>query len=355
MIKNNRIAFIIGTMKRGGAERVVSLLANYYIKKNWEVDIILLLGNEIEYELDPNINIILLSNDKKTRIGQLPNWIYGMRTYMKNYKPTTVLSFIARINIITAISSIGLKLNIVVSERNDPSKDGRSIFVRLATEYVYRRVNHVVFQTKEAQSYFSESVKANSTIIYNPISVPYKTRYSPGHIVSVGRLERQKNHKLLIKSFKSIHHMYPNYTLTIYGEGTLRNELERLIDSLGLNGSVFLPGNVQNIHEKLTQKEIFVLSSDYEGLSNALLEAMTMGMPCISTNCAGSKEIIESGKNGLLIPIGDEKKMVKAMKLLIENKNFAKELGREARKKSKYFSSDLILKEWEKILEEDLR
>lgn len=350
-MKKKRIAFVLGSMKRGGAERVISILSNHYASKGWVVDIILLLSGECDYELDQKIRIISLAGTG-SRLRQLPDWIFGIRKYLKEYRPDTILSFAARINIITAVAAFGIRTNLVVSERNDPEMDGRSFIVRLATNLIYPRTSRVVFQTKKAQACFNDRVIENSSVIYNPINVSHKaSNQSSNKIVAVGRLEPQKNHELLVTAFKSVHTLFPQYKLYIYGEGTLRNHLEELVRNLGLESSVFMPGNVDNVHDELSDAEFFVLSSDYEGLSNALLEAMMMGLPCISTDCAGSSEIIQSGKNGLLVPVGSKEKLAEAMKQLILDRDLALRLGKEAQNTSKLFASKNILTEWELVLE----
>lgn len=352
MNSKKRIVFILGSMGRGGAERVVSIISNHYANKDWDVDIILLLDSKCEYNLNNKIKIISLANKNKSRISQLPNWILGIRSYLKKYKPNTVLSFAARINIISAIANIGIKNHFIVSERNDPNKDGRSMWVKIGTYLLYPHVNKVVFQTKQAQSYFNEKIILNSDIIYNPVNIDVKYKsINSKKIVAVGRLEPQKNHKLLIASFKEVIDMFPEYSLIIYGEGTLRKELEGIISELGMMDKVSLPGNIKNIHQKLLEAEFFVLSSDYEGLSNALLEAMMMGLPCISTDCAGSNEVITSGENGILVPVGNKDSLVDAMKLLIKNREFALSLGKQAEETSNQFSSTNIIRKWESVLE----
>ncbi|HFK1432571.1 TPA: glycosyltransferase family 4 protein [Bacillus cereus] len=347
-----RITFLIGSMRRGGAERVISILANTYANKGWKVDILTLLDDANEYQLNSNINVKSIGVKGYSRIRQLPNWINSIRRYVIEEKPDRIVSFIARINIITILSCIGLNKKIIVSERNDPRADGRSKGVQFATRLFYPLADMVVFQTKWAQSCFSMKIQKNSVIIPNPISLTKKaSNKKEKKIVAVGRLVEQKNHELLIRSFKEVYDISPEYSLYIYGEGDLRNELTKVIKELGLEKSVFLPGNVSNIHEKISDAEIFVLSSNYEGLSNALLEAMMMGIPCISTNCAGSNEIIKNNKNGLLVPIGSTDALVEAMRKLIVEPEFANHLGEEAKKTLKKFDSQAVLREWESIIE----
>ncbi|GMQ60448.1 glycosyltransferase family 4 protein [Vallitalea sediminicola] len=347
-----RIAFIIGCMGRGGAERVISILANHYAEKGWQVDILLLLNNRCDYQLNRNIKIIPICNENKSKISYLPKWMYGIRKYIIQNKPDRIVSFVARINIITILASIGLNKHIVVSERNDPASDGRSIIVRLATRILYPLVDCVVFQTKWAQSCFSKRVQNKSEIILNPIHVnTVASNNKEKKIVAVGRLLEQKNHAMLIRAFKKVNDEYSDYKLYIYGEGKLRDVLTKQIQELELVEAVFLPGNVSDIHEKIADAEVFVLSSNYEGLSNALLEAMMMGLPCISTDCAGANEVIQNGENGLLIPIGVTDKLIEAMKELTSNREFAIQLGEEAEITSQEFAKHNVLKKWEEVIE----
>lgn len=352
-IKNNskRIAFLIGSMGKGGAERVISVIANDFANKGWKVDILLLLDDNCAYNLHKNINLIPICDTQKSRIKQLPYWLKRIRTYAREKSPHTIVSFVARINIITLLACIGMKKNIIVSERNDPSADGRSSFVKVATYLLYPLSNCIVFQTKRAKHCFPSYIRKNSMIIPNPINVNVKHQSDiENKIVSVGRLIEQKNHSMLIDAFQSIHQMYPDFKLCIYGEGKLRERLQRQIEEYDLKEFVDLPGNITNIHEEIANAKMFVLPSNYEGLSNALLEAMSIGLPCISTNCAGSDEVIKHNYNGKLISIGNTAELIESMKELIENDALSKEIRAQAKESSKKFNSVTVLKKWEKIL-----
>lgn len=171
-------------------------------------------------------------------------------------------------------------------------------------------------------------------------------------IVNVGRLEEQKNQDLLIRAFSRFHESHPAYTLSIYGEGALRGKLKEKIKSLNLQNVVHLEGRSNQIHQAISDVEIFVLSSDYEDLSNALLEAMMMGFPCISTDCEGSTDVIENGVNGLLIHRGEEDELVSALTLLAENAELGENLGGMARETTKRFRRSEVCQEWAEMIEQ---
>lgn len=350
-LESKRICFLIGSMGKGGAERVISVIANAFSDKGWKVDILLLLDDTCDYNLNRNINLIPLCKERRSRVRQLPSWLFGIRRYVKEKKPDTIVSFIARINIITLLACFGLNKRVLVSERNDPATDGRSIFVRLATYILYPLAECIVFQTNWAKSCFPTTIQNKGVIIPNPINVQVSASdKKEKKIVAVGRLIEQKNHSMLIEAFKKVNKVYPEYKLIIYGEGKLRETLEKQIQNIKLEKSVFLPGSVTDIHQKISDAKIFVLSSNYEGLSNALLEAMFMGLPCISTDCAGSNEVIKNNLNGKLVPVGDGDRLATAIKELIEHDDLSIKLGEEAKETSKTFDSKNVLKKWEEIL-----
>lgn len=339
-------------MQRDGAERVISILADYYCKKGWAVDIITLLNSRCDYDLDENINLVPICRENKSYYKNIIFWISGIRKYAKSKKPERIVSFVARINILTLVACFGLKINIIISERNDPEADGRSYVVKTSSYILYKLAMCVVFQTLWAQSCFPKSIIKKSVVIPNPVKVlTLASSLKNKKIVAVGRLEPQKNHAMLINAFKRIHDLYPDYSLYIYGEGNLRTSLIKQIKFLGLEEYVFLPGNVENIHKKIADAEMFVLSSNYEGLSNALLEAMMMGLPCISTDCAGSNEVIQNNINGLLTPIGDVHKLAECMKSLINDKELSANISRESQITANQFQSEIVVRKWESVIE----
>lgn len=345
-----KIVFILGSMNRGGAERVISILSRDYAEKGWKVDIILLLYYKISYDLNENVNVINLTGNKSSRIGRIPFWIKSIREYVKKEKPDVILSFAARINVLSQISTIGLAKRIFVSERNDPRCDGRSFIVDKMTKILYPRADGVVFQTNRAASYFADL--KNSYIIPNPISVDYvRTKYDENKIVYVGRFTKQKNPELLLRSFSVICDNNSKCYLEMYGAGELQQRIIDLAQELNIADRVKIMGNVSNIHECISDACFFVLSSDYEGLSNALLEAMMMGIPCISTNCAGSDEYIDNKYNGLLTTVGSIEEMASAMELFLTNADIREECGKNARLCSGVFSKQVVLNKWHELMD----
>lgn len=345
-----RVAFIIGSMGRGGAERVISILANSYIKKGWKVDIIMLLENRVEYGLSDKINVIDFSTGK-SKVKSIASWYRNLRKYAKDYEPNVMVAFSAMMYFTTIFSTFGLDTPLIVSERSDPYSDGRSGFINILANWLYPKARVVVLQTERAKSYFRDKVKANSVIIPNPIEVKVQASKKPKKkIVNVGRLVEAKNQELLINSFYRVNREFPEYTLHIYGDGVLFDDLKKQIKKLGINDFVLLEGNVSKIHEAIYDAEFFVLSSNYEGLSNALLEAMAMGLPCISTDVAGSDEYINDGVSGYLVPVGNEDLLYNAMKNMINNESLRKEMSLNARKILNKCSIKNVIQYWDEFI-----
>lgn len=346
-MEHRHICFLHVGMARDGAERVIAHIANEYAAKGYKVDIIVLLLEECGYELHPNVNIISLVRKERSRFQNIPYWISNIRRIIKETKPEHIISFSMYVNIFTLLACIGLNEDILISERNDPSSDGRTWLDRLLTKVLYRNAKKIVFQTKRAQNCFSKKIQQRSRIIGNPISIGCKSvGEKVNKIVTVGRLEPQKNQVLLLRAFARSLKKYPDCKLEIYGKGNLLEVLKAECVRLNIVNSVFFMGSRDHIHEYLKDAKAFVLSSDFEGLSNALLEAMMMGLPCISTNCAGSDEVIEDGVNGMLVGVGDEIALSSAINKVLGDDDFANSIGIEASVSVARFKSEQVMEQW---------
>ena len=350
-----KVLFVTGSMGRGGAERVISIISNEFVKAGWDVSIMQLLYSNCDYPLSDEIRVVDVSNPQKNQTLDTPRLIRAVRREIRDYKPDAVVSFMMTINIVTAFACKGLNVRFIPSERNDPSK-GRSALRAKLAEYAYASSYRTVMQTERAKRCFSKRIQNKSVIIPNPVTVQMIAEGSdPNRIVSVGRLTGQKNHAMLIDAFKSVSEEFPNLTLDIYGEGPKRKELQGKIDGLGLTARITLRGNVLNVHEKIKDAGVFVLSSDFEGTSNALLEAMLMGLPCISTNCAGSDEAIENGKSGLLVPVGDTEALTDALHFMLTERQSAAEMAKRARESVlKNYSVEKVIQMWMRVAEGEI-
>lgn len=331
--------FVAPGMLFGGAERVMSILANEWGKSNVESMILVTETEAIsKYNLSNKVTMISCLEEKKR--AKIPHLVIikRIRKICKEWQPDVVISFYNDLCALTALAITGLHIPLIYSERNDPNRTNQGKIDRLYRKIIENMADKIVFQTTGAQRCYSKSVQEKSTVILNPLNTcgfPIHDFSNEKHeIVSVGRLEPQKNQKLLIDAFALIANDFQEYQLTIYGEGSLRKELEDYIKAKGLQERVFLPGSKNNIQEHIKDASLFVLSSDYEGIPNALIEAMAIGLPCVSTDCSpgGARELIEDGVNGLITPCGDANKLSDAMRMMLSNKAYVKACGIEALK-----------------------
>ena len=347
-----RVMIVIGSMKRGGAERVASIVSNYYAGLGWGVCLVRCLFSEIEYELDKRIRTIDISKASVNQMLDTPRLVYRLRTLIKDEKPDAVLSFMVTINFVTALACKGLNVRFIPSERNDPAI-GRTRFWQKAGAWAYGQSSTTVFQTRRAMNFFSPKVQLKGVIIPNPVTVKeFANDEKDKIIVTVGRLEKQKNQRMLIDAFDEFHRTHQEYRLKFFGRGSLESKLREYVGNLGLADSVDFMGNVNNVHHQIKNASLFVLTSDFEGLSNALIEAMMIGLPCISTDCAGADEIIDNGESGIIIKCGDIPALIVAMTKLIDDKKVAKEFADNAHKRVLHrFNADSICKKWKKVVE----
>lgn len=353
-VGKKEIMFVVTSMGRGGAERVVSILANHYASIGWKTHIVMLWYDYLDYKLDDRITIHKLSQKGKNQYLKIPILVLTLRKLIREISPTAVVSFIAQNNVISGFAVKGLDVRFIPSERIDPSTVQRNTLLKKLIDYTYEHSTLTVLQTKRAYNYFSPAIQKNSVVIYNPIDVSCSAcEKREKSIVTAGRLEPEKNQQLLIKAFSKFSKNHPDYRLIIYGEGRLRQSLTELVDSLGISSLVDLPGNVSDIQEREAQAGMFVLSSDREGMSNALMEAMAIGLPCISTACSGSDELIEDGVNGILIPLRDENALVAAMNYYADNPEKANNIANESRQYSARFSVQSVIQKWESAIEGD--
>lgn len=312
------VVFTCDSMGSGGAEKVISSLSNQ-MSENIKVFIIGVADVNAPssfYELRENVTYLTLNNNGK-RIRALKR-IFVLRKTIKQLKPDVVISFLPNANIYTWLSLIFTGIPHVTSERNNPRVNPKRKLERVLKKLSFMCSNGSVFQTNDARSYYPSIVKRRSVIIKNPIVVKQNTKPVCRNktVLAVGRLNSQKNYKCLIDAFVLFNSAKGNeYVLKIYGDGNLKNELLDYCVSLNLAEKVIFMGSDSNWQEKEYEDAMYVLSSDYEGMPNSLAEAMAIGIPSISTDCpiGGSRELIQDGVNGYLVPVNNAQALSEAM------------------------------------------
>lgn len=350
-----KIVIITKSMFAGGAERVIAQLANYFVCKNIDCTIITTDKDQILYNLSEQIHTyeIGLKNSNKL-IDRIMRYSL-IRQIVKKINPDVVLTMPEDTGIYVILGLLGTSIPVVVSERNNPWVMPDKKITRFLRRIMYPFAAGIIFQTKMAQSFFPKYLQKKSVILDNPVDESRIPRKYCGErrkvFVSAGRLDEQKNFAILIKAFSEFIKIRSDYELLIYGEGNLRADLEKLITYNNMDGLIKLPGRNNNLLDEIKDCAAFILSSNYEGMPNVLLEAMCMGMPVISTDCpsGGPKSLINDNFNGILVPVNNVERLLDAM-LRITDDKLAKRLGDNAYLLRKQKTSKDIFASWEDYL-----
>lgn len=331
----DRIVFVIPDMPGGGTERVVALLANEYAARGIAVSILLFAGHQTAYPLDEWIEVVSLGEPSGGSIGRRIERIRRMRAYYRANRGCRIWAFSVMGAVFSAVAVMGYRKEyaFLISERNDPDQYEHPHIRNL----FYRGADRIACQTQDAIDSFPKAIRRKAQVVPNPVELD-GTKVWTGErekrIVAVGRLEAQKNHRLLLQAFARFHTQYPAYTLELYGRGSLEGELRRLAEKLEIDKSVIFHGFCGQVREEIRGAAMYVLSSDYEGISNSMLEALALGVPVIATDCpcGGSKTYIRPGVNGLLVPVKDVTALSDAMKRLAGDPQLGRRFGQEGQK-----------------------
>lgn len=355
-----RVLLLNSDLSTGGAERAMSIIANELSAKGYNVSMALLRDNPKVYSISENINLIQFDNTAKGKARKLINRIRNIRTCIKKIKPDDVITFTYHNNIVLSIATIGLKTKTIISERLHPLYNSRCEKFKFWELYIikklYRRCDYLVFQTNVAMSCFpSFKTKPNCLVIPNAISkqsLKWEFDHSDCTIIAAGRFTLQKNFALLIKSFTKFHKTHSSYKLYIYGDGPLKNELNNQISVNNMTNNIYLPGYNSNLHDKMRRARMYVSSSNFEGISNCMLEALSIGLPTICTNCpvGGAELMINNMENGILVDTEDENQLVDAMCMIADNEELCNILSKNAIKSCEDYSPEKIVELWEEIL-----
>lgn len=341
-----RIILVIPTLKQGGAERVISLLADNWCINNNEIHLVLLAKGEYFYEINKKVHIHELNFENINPLLKIFYeliTLYKLRNILHRTNPDFVLCFMTKYNILTLIASRFLKPRVYVSDRSNP-KTKLSFSLELLRKITYKWATGIIAQTSLAKEIIEKQTKNfNIQIIPNPVREirTYNIINKEKIILCVGRLVNEKGQKYLLEAFAKLNHK--DWKLVLLGDGPLLNDLKKLARKLDLMEQLILPGAVTNVDEWLAKSSIFAFPSISEGFPNALLEAMTAGLPCISFDCdAGPRDIIKNGINGILIELYNIDSFSEKLELLINNIELRTSLGIEAKKIREEYDVSII-------------
>ncbi len=356
-----KILFYIDSMQRGGANRVMSNLTHFFSEKGYET----VLVNDAppkpedhEYDLlKKNKRVFLLDGTEHYGVSR-KNFlrIKALRALIRNEKPDVTLSFMGPPNVRMLFATLFLPTAKIVSVRNDPYREYGYGFKKIFINLLFLLADGVVFQTEDAASYFSKFIRKRSRIIYNPVDpkfFAYKWIPKKKSIAVVGRLEPQKNPMNVILAYQAMSDAFSEYSLDFYGDGSMRSELEELVRVKGLEKNVFFHGKCSEVEKVLESASLYVLCSDYEGMPNALMEAMVVGIPSIATDCpcGGPRTLFADREPGILVPCADSKALCLAMEKVLSDEILLNKLSSNAIARSKDFHPDCIFAQWEEYFQ----
>lgn len=336
----------------GGAERQIIMLANNLAEKGHDVSLITLAANKTAYKISPRINFVDLSLAERNHF-KIAGRYFDLKKTLSNIRPDLCVNFWFQSAYLCTFMPKSICGKVVYAERSDPGDRQYARVLGFVRWLVFKKIDGFVFQSEGARDYFGESIRNRSVVIPNAHSIPDGSfteicEKREKKIISVGRLHPQKNHALLIEAFALIAGKIPDYDLEIYGDGELHDELISLIQKLNVENRVRIFPACSNIFEKIHAASLFVLSSDYEGMPNSLMEAMALGVPCVSTDCkpGGARALIENDKNGWIVPCKDKIALAEKMCFVIKDCSAIHAVAKKASALRINHSSDKIYEKW---------
>ena len=357
-----RITLVISSLRGGGAERVMSIMASHWAACGWRVTLLTYDdGREAPaYGLHAavdhrHLDIERPSSGAIQAVGNNLKRLPVIRRAIRESTPDAIVSFLDMVNVKTILATLGLGIPVIVSERIDPSRHRIGAAWSVLRRWCYRYATFVVALTPDALRYFPEPIRRRGRVIPNPVSVPFDAGLARAGgrnktVMAMGRLVHQKGFDRLITAFSMVAANHPGWSLQIWGEGNDRQELELLRDRLDLQGRVALPGWTSDPFSEMREAGLFVMSSRFEGFPNVLCEAMACGVPVLSFDCPGPRHIVRDGIDGILVPSDDVNKLAEAMDRLMADQVERERLAANGIEVAKRFGKDKVMGMWERLI-----
>lgn len=330
-----KILFAALSLTGGGAERVVSVLSSALAEKGYEVGVLLFQTSKAEYALSDRVKRFQMDAETYVSKGKRLRFI---RKVLKQTRPDYLIPFVFEPMLYCYIANLGLPTKYIATVRNYPKLYPSESWRRAVAAWISTHCHKCMLQTQEQAACFRWKSEDSWFVVPNPVDsrfpqAEYTCRETAKRLTAAGRLNEQKDYPTMIAAFAMAADKFPEAVLDIYGAGEERERLEQDIQDRHLENRVFLRGRTENVLEALKQADGYILSSKYEGMPNSLMEAMAVGLPCVSTVCpTGPRDLIEDGESGLLVPVGNAQALAAAMEKLLSDADLRKRLGENARK-----------------------
>ena len=360
-----KIFLLVSAMQDGGAERVAATLVNAWADRGDTVTLVATFSGRgtCNYPLSAKVNLVYLAdlaNKKGNRVQTYFSRVMALRGLIRESKPDVLVSFLTNVNNLTVVASRGLGIPVILSEQTNPLADDRTELMRLACRFLYPYANAVTLLTAGVVTQFKQMMPRirNLFVLPNPLPAELLTQARPApdpsgrkRLIALGRLHTVKQFDLLMTAFSTLASRFPDWDLWIWGEGPERASLEARVVELGLGERIFLPGRTQTPWVEMARAHAFVLSSRLEGLPMAMMEAMALGLPCVSFDCpSGPHELTQGGQDGLLVPPGDAGTLAEALSRLLGDESLREELGKRAALSiRKRYSQQKVMRLWDDL------
>lgn len=380
ILMKKTIAFYIASLAKGGAQRVILNLSQSLRDKGYRVVLVTTYIAETEYDLPDGVERILsdITPEEETtnRVKNFHRRYRKLRNIWKDTKPDCIISFIGKNNFMAILTAFGLHISVLTSVRGEPREEYYNTLTRVLSKTLMGLSTGLILQTRDAKAYFPKWMQKKAVILDNPLNPHFIGEYYTGprekKIVTVGRVDENKNQKLLIDAFAKIAAEIPEYTLVIHGDGESLPALQAYVtQGDGVRGSfldmnqnhataqssdwrsrVIFTGAITDVKERLQTAKLFVLPSNTEGMPNSLMEALALGVPAVSTDCpcGGPKELMEGKENGILVPVGDVDAMAAAIKTILEDESLWETYSKNAYKLCQNLHPDKVNRQWEEYI-----
>lgn len=350
-------------INRGGIERAASVLVNGLVERGHHVDMLTLEHESvpIAFPIDPRIRVRQLDLNRPSRnkfgaLAVIAESVWTIRQTIKQLAPDVVISFQGQLSVMTVVACKGLGVPVIGAERTHPGEYYIGRGWEQVRKLVYPWLASLVLQTNRGAKWAAREFGASVTTIANPVLSSVDVDHTAGSrktVIGAGALTPGKGFDKLIVAFERLSKELPEWDLVIYGEGLMRTQLESMVAQMGLDSRVHLPGNVEDLGQRLVEGNLFVLSSLAEGFPNVLGEAMARGLPAVAFDCpSGPADIVRHGKDGLLVPLGDIEKLAEAMGTLMGDDKLRARFASKAGDVVERFSLNTILDKWEALMRE---
>lgn len=358
--RKKSIAFYIGSLSKGGAERVFCNLAEYFVSQNYDVTIITQYKKDNEYVLPDGVNRIISDISPSEEKGRIYNFVARFMKLHHIFLKTDadiLLTTIGKNNFMAIVAAIFIRTRIVVSIVADPKEEYVGRIMRFLLQLLFPEADGIVMQTTKSLDFLKLGLANKCVIMPNSIAPSFIMERYEGHrnrdIYVIGRMDENKNQQMAINAYSKIVSKYPDSHLYMVGDGELRDELQGLAESLGISTNVIFTGYVSDIPDRLKKAYMFILTSNSEGMPNTLLEAMALGVCSISTDCpcGGPYDLITNEEDGILVPVNDTDALSAWMDRLLNDYELADKIGKNAYETLKAYRPETVNMRWKSYFE----